>query len=482
MLGVSDRSLRLCVPLGIWVLGFSLLGTGRGTAQELSVAETSRPNVLLLLTDDQRPDTIAALGNPHIRTPHLDELVQSGTAFTRAICANPLCLPSRAEILTGCTSFRNGVLDGGRIDPALPRWPQTLRAAGYHTWYVGKWHNDGRPTDHGFEETDGLFMGGGGAWWQDRLDPFGFPITGYRGWVFQDDQGRKFPERGVGLTPDISARFADAAIRFIQRQPQRPFFLQVSFTAPHDPLLMPPGYEQVYRPELLPLPGNFLPEHPFDHGNIRGRDELLMPFPRTPHAVREQLAMYYRVISHLDAQIGRILEALRQTRQLDRTLILFASDHGLAIGSHGLRGKQNMYEHTLGVPLVLCGPGIPRGKLCRAQCYLRDLYPTVCDLVGTPVPRQVQGRSLVGLLRGQTDEIYPYVFGYFRDVQRMVRSQQWKLIEYPQAHKVQLFHLRDDPDERQDLSEDPRYASVRQQLRNILRAWQREAGDPLATD
>jgi arylsulfatase A-like enzyme len=441
------------------------------------------PNIVFLLTDDQRPDTIGALGNRHIRTPHLDRLVRSGTAFTRAVCANPICTPSRAEILSGCTSFRNGVLDFGRpINPQLPLWPQTLRAAGFHTWFVGKWHNNGRPTDHGYEETDGLFMGGGGAWWKDGVDWQGFPITGYRGWVFQDDQGRKFPERGVGLTPDISARFADAAIGFIQRRPQRPFFLHVCFTAPHDPLLMPPGYETAYPPESLPVPRNFRPEHPWDHGNLRGRDELLMHFPRTPQAVREQWAMYYRVITHLDEQIGRIVQALRDTQQYDRTLIIFSSDHGLALGSHGLRGKQNMYEHTMGVPLVMCGPGIPPGKICEAQCYLRDLYPTTCDLAGVRVPPLVAGRSLAGVLRGQTDEVYSHVFGYFRNFQRMIRSQHWKLIEYPAAQQTQLFHLAEDPDELTNLADDPRHAAVREQLRRELRAWQRQVGDPLGSD
>lgn len=474
-----------------WVRNASLLGAvlWAGSLAVLPAAAEAQgdgarlPNIVFLLTDDQRPDTIAALGNRHIRTPHLDHLVRCGTVFTRATCANPICTPSRAEILTGCTSFRNGVLDFGRpIDRQLPRWPQTLRAAGYHTWFVGKWHNDGRPTDHGYDETDGLFMGGGGAWWKDAVDWQGFPITGYRGWVFQDDQGNKFPERGVGLTPDISARFADAAIGFIQRRPQRPFFLQICFTAPHDPLLMPPGYEEAYPPESLPVPRNFRPQHPWDHGNLRGRDELLMHFPRTPEAVREQLAMYYRVITHLDGQIGRIVQALRDTGQYENTLLVFSSDHGLAMGSHGLRGKQNMYEHTIGVPLVICGPGIPQGRVCDAQCYLRDLYPTTCELAGVRVPPQVEGRSLVRVLRGQTDEVYPHVFGYFRNFQRMIRSKHWKLIEYPLAQKTQLFHLAEDPDELTNLVDDPRHAEVLTRLRRELRAWQRQVGDPLGSD
>src|SRR5690606_31376086 len=134
----------------------------------------------------------------------------------------------------------------------------------------------------------------------DPRDWSGRPATGYRGWLFQDDQGKMFPERGVGLTPDISSRFADAAIEFLERKPERPFFLHVNFTSPHDPLLLPPGYEDRYAADNLPLPPNFLPEHPFDHGNLKGRDELLFRFPRTPEEVRAELAAYYAVISYMD--------------------------------------------------------------------------------------------------------------------------------------------------------------------------------------
>src|SRR5262245_42221834 len=132
---------------------------------------------------------------------------------------------------------------------------------------------------------------------------------GYRGWVFQTDDGKLFPEQGVGLTPDISRRFADAAITFLKRKPSRPLFLHVNFTAPHDPLLLPPDHEKAYDPERLPLPANFLPRHPFDHGNLTGRDEQLWPSPRTESDARAELAAYYAVISHLDEQVGRVLAA-----------------------------------------------------------------------------------------------------------------------------------------------------------------------------
>jgi arylsulfatase A-like enzyme len=442
----------------------------------------ARPNVLLLVSDDQRPDTIAALGNPTIRTPHLDQLVVAGTVFPRATCANPICTPSRAEILTGMTGFTSGAFDfGRRIHPETPRWPATMRAAGYRTWYVGKWHNDGRPQDHGYEETDGLFAGGGGSWWVPTSDWNGREVTGYRGWAFQTDDGHRQPEHGVGLTPNISTRFADAAIRFLRRTraEQEPFFLHVNFTAPHDPLLMPFGGEQLYNPDSLPVPHNFLPEHPFDHGNFRGRDELLFEWPRTPQMVRDELAVYYAQISHMDAQIGRILAALDDTQQRDNTIIIFTSDHGLALGGHGLRGKQSMYEHTIGVPLVLSGPGVPRGRRTDAQCYMRDLFPTICDLCGVAAPDSVEGRSLRPVLAGTVETIHPFAVGYFRNVQRMIRTHEWKLIWYPVLDRYQLFDLRNDPHELRDLSGEAGSARVMSDLRQRLETWLREHQDPL---
>ncbi|OHB84866.1 MAG: choline-sulfatase [Planctomycetes bacterium RBG_16_64_12] len=464
-------------------VGICLLATGGWAWGAEQQPPDQRPNVLLLVSDDQRPDTIRALGNPIIHTPHLDSLVREGTAFTRAIAPNPICVPSRAEIMTGCDGFRNHVgVSSNRMNPELMRWADCMRQAGYHAWYVGKWMNDGRPTTQGYEESDGLFAEGGAPWWVDQVDYHGRPVTGYRGWVFQGDKGIKFPEKGVGLTPGIDKEFADAAIRFIRRKWETPFFLHVNFTAPHDPLLMPPGYEGKYDPEKIPLPPNFLPRHAFDHGNFEGRDEKLLPWPRTPKDVREDLAVYYAVISYMDEQLGRILAALEATGQADNTIVIFTSDQGLAMGSHGLRGKQNMYEHTVGAPLIFRGPGIPKGQRRDAQCYLRDLYPTVCDLAGIEIPATVQGRRLGPVLRGEVDSIYPAVFGHFADAQRMIRTDRWKLIHYPKVEKYQLFDLANDPYELENLAVGPCRATVFAELRAKLEAWQKEVGDPLVTE
>ena len=428
------------------------------------------PNVLLLLTDDQRPDTIAALGNPIIKTPNLDRLVHRGSVFLNATCANPICTPSRGEILTGCTGLRNQVFDFGRtLDPNLKTLPEPFNDAGYSTWYCGKWHNDGRPGKHGYRSTRGLYTGGGGKWWKPQTDYRGHPISGYKGWIFRDQNDQPLPELGVGLTPNISATIADAAIDVIESSTS-PYLLHVNFTAPHDPLLIPRGFENLYDPANIPLPENFQSDHPFDHGNRGSRDEVLLPIPRTKQLVQADLAAYYAVLSHMDEQIGRIIAAIDNKGQAESTIIVFCSDHGLAMGSHGLRGKQNMYEHTIRVPMILAGPGIPKGKKLKGQAYLRDLFPTLLDLTDLK-PIDCDGKSQVPVLRGQRTSMYDFTIGYFRDSQRMIRTDRWKLIQYPIANRTQLFDLRNDPFELKDVSALAEHAERRTQLSKQLNQW-----------
>jgi arylsulfatase A-like enzyme len=440
------------------------------------------PNVLLIVSDNQPADTIRALGNTYIETPHLDRIVREGSVFTRAITANPHCIPSRAEIISGASGFANGSRPFGRgLDPALPLWPQVMRAAGYHTWHVGKWDTDGTPRSRGYEETRALLTGGGAG---NRAVSHptmrnGRPATGYRGYTFKTDDNRPEPEKGVGLTPMTDRYIADGAIDFITRRTPEPFFLHVNFAGCHDPLLPGPGFENKYEPSGIPLPRNFLPSHSFDWGNAGGRDELLLPSPLAPEDVKQELADLYAVISHLDSQIGRVLDALRKNGAYDKTIVIFTTDNGAGVGRHGIRGYQNMYEHAISVPLIMRGPGIPAGARFAAQCYLRDLYPTVCDLVGIVAPATVEGRSLVPVLSGRAREIYPEVYGYWHNpaktgpfpIERMIRTDRWKLIYYSHLDRHQLFDLENDPLELRDYSADPAHASVRAELQQKLDAW-----------
>lgn len=451
-------------------------------AASVEAADRVRPNILFIMTDDQRPDTIHALGNPVIETPNLDRLVESGTVFRRAISPNPICVCARAELLSGLNSFHNGIAATGKLDRNVRTIAQLLADAGYRTIYSGKWHTAGRPSDRGYQQTAGLMMGGGPKQCDYEHDFAGRPVTGYRSWVFQTEDGRKFPERGVGLTPRTNALITDDAIAALEHGSRKPFFLHVNFTGPHDPLLLPDDGARRYDAAKIPLPANFLTEHPFDYGNLRGRDEQLWPWPRTSEMVRQELAAYYSIISHLDAQIGRLLAAVDRIGQRQNTIVIFTSDQGLGIGSHGIRGKQNMYDHTIHTPLVIAGPGIPAGRRIDAQVYLRDLFPTICDFAGAPVPKGLDAHSLLPLIAGTASELYPEVFTYFTDTERAVRTDRWKLIEYPKAGRRQLFDLAADPNELNDLSDEPDRAGLVHDLHARLVALERAAGDPLVTD
>jgi arylsulfatase A-like enzyme len=430
-------------------------------------AEAKRPNVVFLLSDDQRFDTIAALGNRDVHTPNLDRLVREGHAFTHCHIMGStvpaVCAPSRAMLMSGRTLYRAPV----DLPAPLPLLPEVLRKAGYTTYAVGKWHN-GRASFHrAFAGGENIFFGG-------MADHRRVPVHAY------DPTGRYAgkPKPGGKFSSEL---FADSAVRFLRsHKGDRPFFLYVAFTAPHDPRIPPPEFARRYDPARLPLPASFLPRHPFDNGEMTIRDEKLLPWPRTPAAIREQTTAYYGMITHLDAQVGRILAALAEAGLEKDTLVVFASDNGLALGRHGLLGKQSLYDHSVRVPLVLRGPGVPAGKRSPALVYLLDLFPTLCEMTKAPAPRGLEGESLVPILSGKRAQVRDSVFAAYRDVQRMVRTERWKLILYPKAGRVQLFDLARDPDEVRDLSGEPGQAGRVRELTGLLRGWQKKVGDGLA--
>jgi arylsulfatase A-like enzyme len=193
--------------------------------------------------------------------------------------------------------------------------------------------------------------------------------------------------------------------------------------------------------------------------------------------VRQHLADYYACIEFLDAQVGRIIDALKTTGQLENTIIVFTSDHGLAIGSHGLFGKQNLYEHSMRSPLIIAGPGIAKNKQTEAMCYLLDIYPTLGALANVPAPPGSEGRSLLPVILGTSATHRDVIFTAYIDSQRAVRDDRWKLIVYPQINKKQLFDLQNDPDELHDLSADPNHAKELERLIKLLREQQAGADD-----
>ena len=423
---------------------------------------TAPPNILFILSDDQRPDTIRALGNAHIRTPNLDRLASEGMAFTRAYIMGGLqgavCVPSRAMVMTSRGLFRVKENLAGQ-----PTWPEQFAKAGYCTFMTGKWHNGEASAARVFHEGRNVFFGG-------MSQAHDMPVADFA--------------NGARLGPKHASPqhhtelFADTAVDFIRRQTNgQPFLCYVAFKSPHDPRTATPVWHDYYRRNPPPLPVNFLPVHPFDNGEMTVRDEALLPWPRTPEAVQRELADYYACVSHLDEQIGRILDALRATGAAKNTLIVFAGDNGLAIGSHGLMGKQNVYEHSIGIPLMLAGPGIPKGRRSEAFCYTLDVYPTLAELAGVPPLENIDGRSLLPVISGAKPAIREVVFTAYRSFQRGVRKERWKLIRTPQVDQTQLFDLRADPFEMKNLADDPAMTGTVSEMMALLKQQQAEFGD-----
>ena len=437
---------------------WSLLGAGCGTRVE----PDTRPNFLFLVADDQRADTIAAHGNQHIETPHLDRLVFRGFSFRSNYClgsnSGAVCVPSRAMMHSGLAYQRiNGDLEGTRT------LPEILREEGYTTFATGKWHNERPSFLRSFGRARKVFFGGMSDHTKVLIEDLSSS-----GELHNKRIGERFS----------SQLFAEAAIDFLNSyRADKPFFAYVSFTAPHDPRQPPESFRESYYEDQPPLPRNFLPQHPFDNGWLVGRDEDLAPWPRTPEVIRDQLAEYYGLISHLDEQVGRILEALEASGHAESTYIVYAADHGLAMGSHGLLGKQNLYEHSMRAPLILAGPEIPRGAASTALTYLLDIFPTILNLAGAPVPSPIDGRDLAPIWRGETDSLRQALFLSFTDTMRAVRHGRWKLIVYPQVNQLQLFDLEEDPSEVFSLAEDPAQAQRIAQFTVLLSEWQEHLGD-----
>ena len=439
-------------------------------------AGPSPPNILFVVVDDHRADAIGALGHATVQTPVLDGLVRRGTVFSRATIQGSLmaavCAPSRACLLTGNGVFRADAdpkLEAGPVfEVRLPAeactLPERLRAAGYETFVTGKWHNDVPALLRSFESGREIFHGG-------MCDHTAVPVRDL------EEIRRGAPARtGAGFSSEIFCGAAEAFVR--GRGRARPFFAWVALTSPHDPRTPPAAFRARYAAVRIPLPKNFRPDHGFDNGELGVRDERLAPAPRSPEVVREHLADYYGMISHHDACLGRVLDALRETGQEEHTLVVYVSDHGLALGSHGLFGKQNLYDPSVRVPLLLAGPGVPAARRCEALVQPLDLYATLCELAGVAPPAGLDSCSFVPAMGGGGAG-RASVCAVYRDGQRMVTDGRWKLIVYRVGgvERVQLFDLATDPDECRDLAGEPGREARMADLRARLCAWQAEAGD-----
>ena len=447
-----------------------------------------RPNILLIFADDQRFDTINALGNSRIQTPNLDRLIARGTTFTQAHipCGThgAICMPSRAMLHTGRSLFH--IQDSGASIPAEHTMlGELLQTLDYSTYGTGKWHNGREAFNRSFADGDEIMYGGMADHW--NVPCYHYDPTG------KYDSRLAYIPRPMDIgNNDIAWReadhissgvhsselLADSAIRFLtEHDDSRPFFCYVALLAPHDPRTMPERFLKMYQPEDMELPPNCYGAHPFDNGSLRIRDELLAEFPRMPEEIQRHNAEYYAMITHLDHEFGRILDCLDNQGYADNTLVIFAGDNGLAVGQHGLMGKQNCYEHSVHVPLIFAGPGIPVNQRTDAYAYLFDIYPTLCELIDCDKPPTVEGQSLLNAMHDQAEKLREYMYFAYISSQRAVKDRRYKLIEYAvrdRQRQTQLFDLENDPFEMNNLYGKPEYNDIHTDLSQAMTKYRRE--------
>lgn len=439
-------------------------------------------NVLFILTDDQAPDTVSAFGNKDINTPNIDKLAKQGMRFSHVFnqgaWSGAVCLPSRQMINTGRHLYRTG-LDARGVNDANfvakhATFGETFKNSGYDTFQTGKWHLSmdvwKRSFSHGKAiHKNGMSRHEKGGHWDAHFTDFDGSKSGDD--AFTDYKGGKHTSEVV----------ADAAVDFLaqRKTDDNPFMMYVGFLAPHDPLHAPDEYLARYPAKKIPTPENFLKYHPFDQGDYYLRDEVLTGFPRSEKNIKAKISKYYAMIEHTDAQIGRILAQLEVSGQADNTLVVFTSDHGLAMGRHGLMGKQNQYDHSIRAPFIVKGPNIPADTTKTGMFYLNSVFPTAVELAGLEIPKSVDAPSIVPLINGEKDVVYDNVYGAYRHFQRMVRSQDFKLIYYPMIKRTQLFDMKADPLEMHDLSEQPQYQDQIATMMGQLEDWKTIVEDPL---
>jgi len=446
----------------------------------------SVPNVVFILTDDQRWDCLSCVGHPLLQTPHMDRIAREGTRFTNMFVTTSLCSPSRVSMLSGLYAHKHGVTNNFTDYPAnLRSFPQQLQSVGYETAYIGKWHMD--------EESDD-------------------PRPGFDYWASHKGQGMYYDTPfNINGKRDIlkgyyTTRVTDLAVDWLKDRPQdRPFMLMLGHKAPHTPAVPEPKYANLFDDVPIDYPPSAFtlddkPEWIRErlttwHGIYGPLWGFRENFPdASPEAVKDFAAFvrsYFAVIKSVDDSLGRILAVLEETGQLDNTLLIFAADNGFFLGEHGMMDKRTAHEESLRVPLLVRFPPLARSSTVVEQTVLNiDLAPSILDICGAPPLPKVHGRSWKPLLSGdasnwRTSWFYEYnyekQFPYTPNV-RAVRTDQWKYIHYPHGdggpdrHMAELYNLTDDPQELKNLINDPAHAAKTAELKAELARLLQETG------
>lgn len=462
------------------------------------MSETKRPNIVFIITDQQRFDTIRACGFDYMETPHLDRLVQEGTSFERMFVTSPSCAPSRASLFTGLYPHTNGVFRNDEVWSHT--WVQSLAASGYRCVNVGKMHTHPFEKSFGFHErhvvenkdraTSRLphFLDN----WDKAFRTRGLEKPSRRTYRRREDYKEQLGAFVWDLPEDLHSDVfvPDMARYWLETYPgEEPFFLEIGIPGPHPPYDPTPDYLARYQDKELPLPV-------IDEAELASQPEALQKLRQQhlsvdhdavvhlPSPTREQLhrqrAHYYANVSMIDTQVGLLIEALEKRGVLQDTVIIFTSDHGDCLNDHGHSQKWTMYEESVHVPAIVWAPGRVRGgQVVSDLVSLFDFGPTILELAGLEKLAWMEARSLMPYLTLGDAEARPYVFSEHAqdkildgtEFMTMIRSQRWKLVHFVDSDEGQLFDLEADPREMTNLWADPDKAAIRRELVDEILKW-----------
>jgi len=452
-------------------------------------AQPTKRNVLLLVADDLNCD-LGSYGHPLVKSPHIDKLAARGVRFERAYCQFPLCSPSRTSFLTGrrpnVTQIRTNPRAGQfstdykptphfrEVLPHTVTLPQLFRQQGYFVARVGKLYHYGVPGQIGTSGLDDLDS------WEYFVNPAGrdkaeehliFTLTpgsygGTLSWLAAEGTDLEQTD-GLGAT---------AAISLLEQKRDKPFFLAVGFYRPHTPYVAPKKYFDLYPLDKIALPvlsaddRSRTPEA--GYASAKKEQETL-----TDHRRREAIQAYWASTTFMDAQVGRVLAALDRLGLSANTVVVMLSDHGYHLYEHGLWQKMSLFENSARVPLIIASPGLTgNGKASRSLAELVDLYPTLADLCGLTAPEYLDGKSLRAVLEEPSTRIKDAVFTQVRRGNDYdgysVRTERWRYTLWDDGRRSeQLFDMEADPGEMRNLAADSKHASVKKDLKRLVRTY-----------
>jgi arylsulfatase A-like enzyme len=457
---------------------------------------SERPNIILIITDQQRYDTINALGYPYVDTPNLDRLVREGVTFENCFITAPSCAPARASLFTGYFPHTTGIHKNG--DSWTRSWVEMLNDSGYHCINVGKMHTSPFETPLGFHEryvveNKDRFLEG--RYYFDEWDK----ALASRGLVKQQRElYRKLPDYNERLGafewnlprdthPDVFV--GSTALWWLDRKPiDKPLFLEIGFPGPHPPYDPTPEDAEPYLTRDLPI-ADVLEEDlagqppPFkamrQHNCDVDHDSVVHQLNPTAEQRHRQRAYYLANVTMIDEMVGKIVDKLEEKGLLENSVVMFTSDHGDCLGDHGHSQKWTMYDTITRVPTIVRSTAHEGGRRHSGLCQWMDLGPTILELAGVDVPDSFEAESLMPVLNGEEVEGREYVFaehgrdGTLREIEfmTMVRSKDWKLVHFLGEDFGQLFNLMDDPGEIRNLWDEPEQQEKKRELLDAMRIW-----------